>query len=286
MFRTQRTRGRRVAAGTVALATTILIAVGVTGATADSPTTSVAITPLTPVKTVTTGVAVAAGKTYAFVASGGSTTVPTNAFVVQLGITVKGAAGGTLSFAPLGDPGGASPTKVTWPAGGTGAGTVKVNIGVSNKVVVSNASTGSATVGIKITGYSTQTTAAGINGSGGTSGQVLTNNGDGTVAWKTPAAPPAQPVLIKAHIGAFGTVKFGNVTATRTSIGVYQVSFGRNLAGCALSGSVGVYGGGQYYPNAVVSFITFVNDSVSTVKVTRGDTLQQVDSDFYVTAIC
>lgn len=41
-------------------------------------------------------------------------------------------------------------------------------------------------VTVKITGYSTQVTAGGINGSGGTAGQALVNNGTGGVVWGEP----------------------------------------------------------------------------------------------------
>lgn len=283
MFRAQRSRGQRVAASTVAMATTILIAVGVTGATADSKTTDVAITPLTPVKVVTGGAYVAANKTYAFVASGGSTTVPSNAMVVQLAVTVKGTGGGTLSLAPLGDPANASSTKVSWPAGGTGSGTVKVNVGVSNKVVVTNTSTAAATIGVTINGYSTQTTAAGISGSGGTNGQVLTNNGDGTAGWKTPSA---VPTVLKAHVGAFGTVEVGaGVSAVRNSTGSYSLTFPRQLTGCVATGAPAIYQSGQMVVTAVVS--TTINGEGSTLSVNiRRPDITPIDSDFSVIVVC
>lgn len=282
MSPTLQRRSQRVATTTVALATTILIAVGVTGATADSETTNVAITPLTPVKTITTGASVAAGKSYTFVGSGGSTTVPTNALVIQVAVTVKGAAGGTLTLAPSGDPASASPTKISWPAGGTGGGTVKVNLGQSNKVVITNGGTGSATVGVKITGYSTQVTAAGINGTGGTNGQVLTNNGNGTVAWKN---PPAPPVVLRAHVDA-GQVEFGDATsAQRLSPGRYRVTFPRNLAGCVVVGSVGHHGGGFTSSISVLAALAGPGPTVS-VFLTRPDTLEPTDSDFSLIVAC
>lgn len=277
------TRRHRVAVLTVGLAAAILMAVGITGATAESKTTGVAITPLTPAKAVGTGLYVGPNKTYSFVASGGGTTVPTNAFVVELAVTVKGPAAGTLSFGPLGDPTATSPTKVSWPAGGSGAGTVKVNIGTSNKVVISNASTGAATVGLKITGYSTQTTAAGINGSGGTNGQVLTNNGNGTVGWKTPAAPP---VVMRAHVDN-GQVEFGDATsATRLSTGRYRVTFPRNLAGCVVVGSPGLHGGGMTSLVSVIAFLSNASSPGVDVYITRPDTLAPTDSDFSLIVAC
>lgn len=283
MLRTLPDRRHRVAVLTLSLAAAVLMAVGITGATADSRTTSVAITPLTPVKVVATGAYVGPGKTYLFVASGGATTVPTNALVVQLVITVKGTGGGTLSFAPLGDPASASPTKVGWNAGGTGAGTVKVNIGVSNKVVVTNSSPAAATVGIRINGYSTQATAAGISGSGGTAGQVLTNNGDGTVDWRTPAAPPA---VMRAHV-AGGQVEFGDATlAQRLGAGRYRVTFPRNLGGCVVVGSPGFHGSGMTSLVSVLAATAHPASPVVDVYVTRPDTLTPTDSDFSLIVAC
>lgn len=284
MFPTLKGRSHRVAATTLALATAILIAVGITGATADSKTTNVAITPLTPVKTVTTGVSVAAGKTYAFVGSGGSTTVPTNALVIRLAITVKGATGGTLSFAPLGDPAGASPTKVTWPAGGTGSGTVNVNLGTSNKVAVSNASTGSATVGIKITGYSTQVTAAGINGAGGTNGQVLTNNGDGTVDWRTPDAAPA---IYKGAVSQSGVVLHGNLTAAQAGTGQYTVTIDRPLTGCVVTATPGLYPGAS--SAAATSPLVVVSPASSpsaNIRFWNSAASANTNTSFFVLIVC
>lgn len=282
MFPTLQRRSHRVAATTVALATAVLIAVGVVGATADSKTTTVAITPLTPAKVVTTGAYVGPGKSYAFVASGGSTTVPTNALVVQVAVTVKGAGGGTLSFAPQGAPASASPTKVSWSAGGTGAGTVKVNVGVSNKVVVTSSSTAAATVGITINGYSTEVTAAGINGAGGTSGQVLTNNGNGTVGW---AAPAPVPTVFKAAVNPNGAVTFGNLTAARVSIGTYQITASRNLKECAVTVAPGIYAGNGV--SAAVPFSVIVSPTTPTASVRFfDDDFGERDTSFFVTVIC
>lgn len=283
MFPTLQRRSQRVATTTVALATAILIAVGVTGATADSETTNVAITPLTPVKTITTGASVAAGKSYTFVGSGGSTTVPTNALVIAVAVTVKGAAGGTLTLAPSGHPASASPTKISWPAGGTGGGTVKVNLGQSNKVVITNGGTGSATVGVKITGYSTQVTAAGINGTGGTNGQVLTNNGDGTVGWRT---PPATPQLFKAHVTSTGQVEAGLIDAMRLEKGIYRVNFGRVMMGCAVTGSTGIMNGGFLMGTGVVSVEVNPTLVPVIVRIWNPATVQMVDSDFSLVAVC
>lgn len=283
MFRIPRSRGHRVAATTVALATTILIAVGVTGAVAESKTTDVAITPLVPVKTITAATSVAAGKTYVFVASGTTSTVPTNAMVVQLAVTAKGTKAGTLSFAPLGEPGNASPTTVSWAAGGTGAGTVNVNVGVSNKVVVTNSSLAAATVGVKITGYSMQVPAAGINGSGGTNGQVLTNNGDGTVGWKAPAA---VPTVFKAAVNSGGTVLFGNLTVAKVGVGSYQVTASRPLNQCAVTVAPGNYSPGADLAAAVPFSVSATANSPTASVRFYDPSIGERPTGFFVTIIC
>ncbi|MFC7502151.1 hypothetical protein [Nocardioides sp. GCM10030258] len=266
--------------------TLLLLAFGLTGATATSGTTGVAITPLAPVKVITGAASVQPGKTYVFVASGGTTTVPTNALVVELAITAKGTKAGTLSFAPLGEPGNGSPTAVAWAAGGSSVGTVRVNVGNSNKVVVTNSSLGVATVGVKITGYSTLVSAAGISGVGGTNGQVLTNNGDGTAAWKALPAPPAVPVVLKAAVTGSGAVVLGSVTATKNSTGRYTVTFPRTLAGCAVSGTVGTYNGGSFFNGSVIKVSSFAASPDVNVFIDRGDTVVPRDSDFLLTVIC
>jgi len=180
----------------VVIAASAFVLGGITGATATSSRTTVTMSSVTPAKSITAATSVAAGKAYSFVASGGTTTVPSNATVVQLSVTVKGTKAGMLTFAPTGDPSNASPTTLSWTAGGTNAGLVNVTVGLSNKVDVLNTSTAAATVGVKIVGYSTQITAGSINGSGGSAGQVLTNNGDGTTRWATSAGSDGAPLEV------------------------------------------------------------------------------------------
>ncbi|KRA30855.1 MULTISPECIES: hypothetical protein [unclassified Nocardioides] len=264
----------------VGLLTMLLLAFGLTGATATSGTTGVAITPLTPVRTITAGVSVAAGKTWAFVATGGTTTVPTNALVVELAITVKGTKAGTLSFAPLGEPGNGSPSTVSWAAGGSGAGTVKVNVGNSNKVVVTNSSLAAATVGVKITGYATLVTAAGISGVGGADGTVLTNQGNGTVGWEP------VPQAVRVYVAQAGYSIFGPVTSSRDSLGVYRVNFGRLLATCTVTAMPGSYANGSWNVLAHLSVTSSPGSSIVTVLSHRTDTAQPVDTGFFLTVTC
>lgn len=269
----------------IGVLTLLLLAFGLTGATATSGTTGVAITPLAPAKLVATGASVAAGKTYVFVASGGTSTVPSNALVVELAVTVKGTKAGTVSFAPLGEPANASPTTVSWPAGGSGAGTVRVNVGSSNKVVVTNSSAANATLGVKITGYSTLVAAAGISGVGGGDGQVLTNKGDGTVGWETLPEPAAVPVVHKVHVRSTGVVDLGTATVSRPSAGVYILSGIADIRSCAITGSVGASGGDVVVTNAVVSIGIAPALPQATVQV-RLPSNAPVDSAFFLTLVC
>lgn len=281
--RTPGSRRLPVVAGALTL---LLLAFGLTGATATSGTTGVAITPLTPVKVISTAAAVSAGKTFTFVASGGTTTVPTNALVVELAVTVKGTKAGTVSFAPAGEPGNASPTTVSWLAGGSGAGTVRVNVGNSNKVVVTNSSLAAATLGVKITGYSTLVTAAGISGVGGGDGQVLTNQGNGTVAWEGLPAPAPVPVVLRAHVKADATVSFGAVSASLNN-GDYYVNFDRNLTSCAATGNAGGYGTNSSVPaNLVVTVKVLAGPFPVLVRVSRATDGVVVTSGFFLTVIC
>ena len=95
------------------------------------------------------------------------------------------------------------------------------------KVTLGLAATGAATLAVSITGYSTQTTAAGVNGSGGTAGEVLTNNGDGTADWA------ALPVFRARVDGATGEALLGNLATSRLVVGIYHVTANRSLADCA-----------------------------------------------------
>ncbi|MCX6400327.1 MAG: hypothetical protein NTX33_10410 [Propionibacteriales bacterium] len=268
--------------------TLLLLAFGLTGATATSGTTGVAITPLTPAKSIATATSVAAGKTYVFVARGTTSTVPTSALVVELAVTAKGTKAGTVSFAPLGDPGNNSPTTVSWAAGGSGAGTVKVNVGVSDKVVVTNASTAAVTLGVKITGYSELVAAPGISGVGGGDGQVLTNNGDGTVSWEAvPEPEPVDvPVVAKVHVKSTGVVDLGTASVNRLSAGLYILTGIADIRNCAITGSVGGRDSGDVVvTNALVSINVSPNLPQATVQV-RTSANAPIDSSFYLTAIC
>lgn len=171
-----------------AVLTTGLVLAGIPGsAPAAGPTTQVAVVPV-PAKTVLNG-SVAAHGTTSVAVIGGSTTVPSNATTVRLDVTVKGTKAGTITIYPAGVPTPAD--SVSWAAASSATATVQENVGLNGKISVTNSSLAAATVTLKITGYSTQVTAAGINGSGGSPGQVLTNTGSGA-AWQPASTAVGQ----------------------------------------------------------------------------------------------
>ena len=58
--------------------------------------------------------------------------------------------------------------------------------GTANEITLTNTGSNTVTVTVTITGYSTQLNSASINGAGGSAGDALVNNGDGTTSWAAP----------------------------------------------------------------------------------------------------
>lgn len=175
-------RWRRTAALGSVLAAVAVALVASAGAAPTTDTTAVAFVPV-PAKQLWGANSISPGKAESVTVIGGTTTVPSNATTVRLEVTVKGTAAGTLRFYPAGNEAGGAGHTLAWAAGGTATGTTAENVGLQNKVTVFNDSTKAASVTVKVTGYSTQVTAGDINGSGGSAGQVLTNNGAGGATW-------------------------------------------------------------------------------------------------------
>jgi hypothetical protein len=214
---------------TAGTAVAVLALVGVAVATPTTSTTDVAIVPLTVGHKVLSGATIHANSSASPVVSGGSTTVPTNATTVRVTVLAKGAAAGVLSFYPYGNPSGGSGQTLAYPAGSVAVtGTIQENIGQSNKLTFANAGAGSVVVTATLTGYSTQVTAGDINGTGGTAGQVLTNNGTGGASWESAGA---------AYGGRSGDAMANpngvQVASVTVPAGSYTVSFtagGQDLA--------------------------------------------------------
>lgn len=138
---------------------------------------------------VLSNASIARAATNSPVVIGGSTTVPSDATSVAMTVAVKSTAAGSLSIFPADHPASTTVDAVGFPAGSVVVTHVtEQSPGLSGKVSFRNNGTATATVTVTITGYSTQTTASNISGSGGIAGQVLTNTGTGAV-W-APATSP------------------------------------------------------------------------------------------------
>jgi hypothetical protein len=157
--------------------------IGVAGA-APGGSADVTFIPLFPPKKILSA-SIASHTIKSPVVIGGSTTVPSDATSVALTITIKSANGGLLSVYPAGNSGSTSEDIIPFD-GGNAVNTVHStqNVGTKNEITLANNGTATATVTVTITGYSTQLTAAGISGTGGSQGDVLTNNGAGGTSWQ------------------------------------------------------------------------------------------------------
>jgi hypothetical protein len=133
----------------------------------------------------------AANASFSAVVIGGSTKVPSDATTVELSVTASGTAAGYINVYPEGDSSGGSGQFMSWGAGGSQTQTIQENVGQADELTFANGTTASKATAT-ITGYSTQVTDGDISGADGTTGQVLTNNGTGGVAWQTPT-PTGEP---------------------------------------------------------------------------------------------
>jgi hypothetical protein len=96
-------------------------------------------------------------------------------------------------------------------------------VGASNKLTFLNESPGSITLTVKIIGYSTEVRAADISSVGGVSGQVLTNNGPGGVAWTTPGR--AYGLLDNFTSTEIGPAQATTLASIPLPAGSYDLSF-------------------------------------------------------------
>ena len=202
----------------MALVATAVLAVGMLAgvAGASGSTTNVTFVPLTPTKLLLSNVTIASKKTNSPVVIGGTTTVPADATTVELTVSAKGASAGTLQFYPALNPSGGSGQTLAYPGSNVVVSTtIQENVGQSGELTFYNNGIGSAVVTARIIGYSTQVTAGDINGVGGTSGQVLTNDGSGGAAWQTPnfALPDTATTVIHPTANAMT-----NGSALRTAL--------------------------------------------------------------------
>jgi hypothetical protein len=110
----------------------------------------------------------------------------------------------------------------------------KQSPGLASKVSFKNNGTATATVTVTITGYSTQTTASNVSGSGGTAGQVLTDTGNGA-AWQN--LPPADAAHFSGAGGAAGQVLTNTGSGATWSPATRAYGTANNFTSNALSNS-------------------------------------------------
>jgi len=248
----KRPRWRQLAALSTVLAAVAVALVAGAGAAPTTDTRAVDFVPITP-KQVWGNNSINSGAAESVVVIGGTTTVPTNATTVQLEVTAKGTAAGSVELFPAGNRFGAATNHtVSWTAGSSTKTITAENVGTQNKVTVLNHSTKAAAVTVRILGYSTQVTAGDINGSGGSAGQVLTNNGNGGATWKRLSASDVTGLPKNDGFGASaGSTTFNAVTTVATlavPAGNYLLQFtgefenhasGVNTASCDLISPAG-----------------------------------------------
>jgi hypothetical protein len=148
---------------------------------------------------------------------GGTTTVPSDATRVQLRVSVKGSASGSLRVYPAGDLSDAQNDVAHWTSTKVGTATVGVSAGTSDRVSFVNVSARPINLSVTITGYSTQVAVGDVNGFGGTPGQVLTDTGIGA-AWQTPGS-----VYTLSQRGSFITTLYATPGVLHVPAGTYLV---------------------------------------------------------------
>lgn len=196
-------RRRTVRRGLVAATLVALLAgyAGLTGAIASpqhNAATGFSFVPLPAWKKVLT-TTVSPFTTKSVAVTAGTTTVPPNATVVGLNVTVKGgAAAGALPIYPTGNPYAQSFPVITWNGGQTVSGDAEVSPGLSGQASFTNNSQSTVTLTVNITGYSDQISDRAITATDGSAGQILTNSGTGAY-WQTPPFAMADTATTVIH---------------------------------------------------------------------------------------
>ena len=185
--------------------------------------------------TVQNNTVIAAHKTLSPVMIGAATTVPTDATRVRFDLTVaKAQQAGSLAVYPAGNPGGMSNSALPFVVNTATSATFTESIGLSNKITFENQSTGSISLTVKITGYSTEVHATDITGTGGSAGQVLTNTGAGA-SWQ--AAPTSRAYTHNSS--TFGlTIPGEEVNSLAVPAGTYVVIVNALVTSGGLSNDV------------------------------------------------
>lgn len=223
---------------------------------------------------------VGAGVAKPVVLSGGTTTVPTNATTILMTVTAKGAKAGTMTFYPLGNPSGGTSVEVAWAAGGSDTAVVTTDIGQKNSVAFKNSSAGAATVTATITGYSTEVELDDISSQGGSTGQVLTDDGDGAT-WQDPQLPSAFYTRNQTYtpLNSVDYLSLASLTlpagkyAVDAAVSGYSPTGGFGYFGCYVAGPGGGVVSQRFgnvsvdIRNATLAMDGFVSTTGATVKI-------------------
>ena len=181
-----RARARRTVSAIAGIAVAGLLLFGVAGASTPGNPADVNFISLSVPHKILSNASIARGAANSPVVIGGSSTVPSDATSVRLIVAVKSTAAGTLFVFPADHSASTSSDTISFPGGNQViTQQTQQNPGLSGKVTFVNGGTATASVTVTITGYSTQTTASNISGSGGTAGQVLTNYAGSGAVWTT-----------------------------------------------------------------------------------------------------
>jgi hypothetical protein len=122
-------------------------------------------------------------------------------------------------------------------------------------------------------------------------GQTCDTKKESPITWNQvgPAGPPG--VSLFANVDSDGTLVSGTATgSTRIALGVYRVTFARDVSNCAAVANPGQFPGADFVStaDAFASTLTFLNlpDVVQVVLEPLSRPPYQVDSDFRVIVAC
>jgi hypothetical protein len=236
--RSRRWRQRTGLASVIVLLGTMTFAL--TADASSPPATDVPMVALAASHQVTGGTTIGALKSVSFTVAGAPTPVPDDATTVQLYISITGSAGGLLEVYPAGNNTEGTRQVFGWLGGHNHQfAHLNVNVGTKNEVTFYNSSTGSATVSVNETAYSTYVSPFYISPTGGNPGDVLTNTG-GTTRWQQVSADNfspngGNPGDVLTNTGA------GTAWQTPASPGVPTAYVGRHTASVDLAVTNQVY---------------------------------------------
>ncbi|KAA1421403.1 hypothetical protein F0U44_03640 [Nocardioides humilatus] len=185
------------------------------------PTTQVDFVEMTPPKVMLNKKSISKGGAAFVTVIGGNSTVPSNATTVRLELTVtagRGSTGGYFTVFSRGDIAAGPGAHIEFTSESPTVVTLTRHAGLNDELVVKNNSLASAFATLKITGYSTQVAAAGINSDAAEEGDVLTADGDGTAAWQPPGGPTESEWVSFQPVSSLGYQTFNLITVGPVSV--------------------------------------------------------------------